>query len=174
MKRIILFLFLFILFLFFKCPRKINEIGNNSIYFKINGKPVVAYRDGLDSKIFNVVNNKLLLIPSWGVEMYIDNFHGEGRYVIDGINSRAVYHDVYHSYTYGSYFYFKDTLGNLGINSNYDTTHVYNRIISPSYVHILDYNPNQYKFQVIFEYHVADSLGDEMHITKGRIIWGYQ
>lgn len=151
-----------------------NDIGNDSIYFEVNGKPVVPYLYASNTNMVRVRNNKLLIqIPviykNFALEMYIPNFQGKGKYIIDGDSSRAIYHPGTQNY-----FYFKDTLGGLGIHDYYESIHIYDSIIKPSFLHVLDYDPIFNQFQAIFEYHVADTLDAEVHITNGRMILGYE
>lgn len=150
-----------------------NDIGNDSIYFEVNGKPVVPYLYLSNTSMIQVRNNKLLIrIPvinkSIALEMYISNFQGRGKYIIEGDSNRAVYHPGTQDY-----FYFEDTLGNLGIHDYYGNIHIYDSIIKPSFLHVLDYDPILNQFQGIFEFYVADTLDAEVHITNGRIILGY-
>ncbi len=175
MKRIILFLLLLILLssMTGRCYREISDIGNDSIYFKVNGKPIVPHLYTGNFEILKVFNQNLLLyIPAndkyVALEIYIPDFQGEGRYTIDGNNALAIYHT-----NYSRYLYFADSLGNLGFNDFLNNLHLYDSIVSPSYLHVLDYDPVLNEFQGVFEFHVADSLGAEAHITKGRIFLGY-
>lgn len=152
--------------IFSSCRKTVNELGENSMVYRVDGKKVITVSklftpvpSGVSFTIFS--DSLYIRIRNTDkdyqdLSIYVNNFHGVGTYNFSHILP------PYNPNSTDNYVLFND--------SNHNYTFVSTNNSNDGYLKILEYLPKQY-IRGIFEFDLYNDQDDKVSITKGRFDW---
>ena len=151
MKKLIILLFSIIIFSGFQsCCKNFDEFGNDSIFYYMNGEPVIpSCHLGFDGgRGINVtLYNDTLRVNICGladIHYKIANFRGKGLYHINSTNGNDCW-----------------------VDANLKTFHPVDN--NKTYIRVLEIDSILNHFSAVFEADLIDEANNSLKITKGRM-----
>ena len=136
-------------FLMTQCPRKINEIGDDSIFYVYNGEPTIPQGLAIDPLTVQYHTDSLSLtiaLPSGNMVYKIKHFNNEGNYIIDQTNNTCEIGNL------------NSTINNKGV----------------TYLNILAFDPTNRYISGTFEAYFSLNNQPDISVTKGRFEYYYK
>lgn len=129
-----------------RCKKQYNELGAESVYFKFNGKPIIASDVNIRTDSLTVVN--INAFDTILIYYYLGNYQGAGIYTFSPGDTVPYVDCAY----YGKH-----------------SDNFYTIPQGDTYINVLEHDTASGFFHAVFEAHLADSAGHTVHITDGRI-----